>query len=114
MFNEKEVNNTLSKIFKHMFQLEFTKRRDWWSKLRGFLSYDGICTCRKRKHPWTNLISVLLMFSVIQHQCPQSVNCVEAIIRAFKQVDFKTFGVPVAKVERYRIQNTSQVTTINP
>ena len=31
VFNEKEVNNTLSKIFKDMFQLEFTKRRDWWT-----------------------------------------------------------------------------------
>ena len=60
-----------------------------------------------------NLISVLLMFSVIQHQCPQSVNCVEAIIRAFKQVDFKTFGVPVAKVEQCRRQNSKHFTGDN-
>ena len=46
VFNEKRVNNTLSKIFKDTFQLDFTKRRDWWT---NGVRYDGICTCRKRK-----------------------------------------------------------------
>ena len=46
VFNEKRVNNTPSKIFKDTFQLDFTKRRDWWT---NGVRYDGICTCRKRK-----------------------------------------------------------------